>query len=467
MDNKKIKIAIDQIEVPKEDVLNAIDKGIKRGKQTKIKPISPNRKIMIACVATASIFGITLSSGFVNPNMNQVLASAPLIGGIYEEFGDKLGFKLAENNLVTELDQEINQNGVIVKLRGVYFDGNIVSVIGHVSGNIGKGEVSFDVNFENNKDDNDPWLNGKSTSIKKSVDGYDFQWKLEYPYKVIREDFTLPISIHKINGIKGNWNFNVPVTQEINKTLTINHSESYRNGEFQIKINEINLAKASATMVFETVAKYKDDQIDFYKAYDDNGNELFNFENNTRLYSSKVEDGYHLILRKMMNSIPKNTQTITFYPFVTISDPPVQQLLNTSSFTLESKRTNLGIKVNSVTEEGNKLIIDYQFQGLPEVLSRHRFDILVNNLSYAFALIDKDYVDQIEPENTVFPKNHSISRNKVNLINEKTYHFQSVFYLKGENEIENFSLENTILQFNFSSFIENEELAPFTIRLPK
>lgn len=467
MDNKKVKIAVNQIDVPKEDVLNAIDKGIKRGKQTKIKLFSTKRKVLVSCVATASIFGITLFSGFVNPNMNQVLASAPLIGGIYEEFGDKLGLKLAKNNLVTELDQEINQNGVTVKLKDVYFDGNVVSVIGHVSGNVGKGELSFDVNFENNNDDNDPWLNGKSTSIKKSEDGYDFQWKLEYPYKVIKEEFNLPISIHDINGIKGNWNFNIPITQEINKTLTINHSESYQNEQIQININEINLAKASATMVFETVSKYRDDHIDFYKAHDDNGNELFNFENNTRLHSTKEGDGYHLIFRKMMNNIDENAQSVTFYPFVSISDPPVQQLLNTPSFTLESERTNLGIKVNSVTEEENKLIIDYQFQGLPEVLSKHRFDILVNNLTYAFALIDKDYVEQIDPENSVLPKSHSISRNKVNLINEKTHHFQSVFYLDGENEIENFSLKNTILQFNFSSFIETEELAPFTIDLPK
>ncbi|KOR78367.1 hypothetical protein AM232_07755 [Bacillus sp. FJAT-21352] len=44
-----------------------------------------------------------------------------------------------------------------------------------------KGEVSFDVNFEHNKGDNDHWLNGMTTGIKKVNDGYNFQRKMEYP----------------------------------------------------------------------------------------------------------------------------------------------------------------------------------------------------------------------------------------------------------------------------------------------
>lgn len=472
MDNKEIKYVIDQIEVPKEEVLSAIDRGIKQSNQTEIKRHSLKKKIMISSIVAASIFGITLSSGFFNPNMNQVLAGAPFIGGIYEEFGDKMGLHLAQQNLVTELDQTITKNGVTVKLNNAYFDGNVVSITGHVSGNLDKGnnekgEVSFDVNFENNKGDNDPWLNGKSTDIQNTGNGYDFQWKLAYPYETIKDDFTLPIFIHYINGIKGEWQFNIPITQKKNKTLTINHSELYQNEGIQINIKEIKLAKASSTMVFETVSNYKGDQIDIEKAKDEKGNVLFHYSNNTRLSQSKEEDGYHLSLRKTINKIDEDVQSITLYPFMSISDPPVQQLLNTSTFILDSERTDLGIKVNDITKEGEKLILDYQFLGFEGEMSNHRLDLLLNNLSYAFTLIDKDFVEKIDPDNPVPPQNHSISRNEVKLLDKKTYQFQSVFYLNGENKIENFSLQKTVLQFDFSSFIGTKELAPFTVDLSK
>jgi hypothetical protein len=472
MDNKEIKYIIDQIEVPKEEVINAIDMGIKQSNQTEIKRHSSKKKLLISSIVAASVFGITLSSGFVNPNMNRVLAGAPFIGGIYEEFGDKMGMHLAQQNLVTELDQTITKNGVTVKLNNAYFDNDVVSITGHVSGNLDeekneKGEVSFDVNFENNTGDNDPWLNGKSTDIKNTGNGYDFQWKLSYPYKTIQDDFTLPISIHYINGIKGDWNFNIPIKQMKNKTLTINHSESNQDEGIQININEMKRAKASSTLVFETVSTYKDDHIDIEKAKDDKGNVLFNYANNTRLSQSKEEDGYHLSLRKTINKIDEDAQSITFYPFMSISESSVQQLLDSSSFILDSKRTDLAIKVNNITKENDKLILDYQFQGFEGKISNHRLDLLLNNLSYAFTLIDKNYVDKIDSENPVPPENHSLSRNEVKLIDKKTYQFQSVFHLNGENKIENFSLQDTVLQFDFSSFIETKELAPFTVDLPK
>jgi hypothetical protein len=468
MDNKEFKYIIDQIEVPKDEVLSAIDRGIKQSNQMKMKRHSPKKKILISSLVAASIFGITLSSGFINPKMNRVLAGAPFIGGIYEEFGDKMGLNLAKQNLITKLNQSITKNGVTINLNEAYFDGDVVSITGHVSGNLDagineKGEVSFDVNFENYKGDTDTWLS-MSKAIKKTGNGYDFQWKLAYPYKMIKDNFTLPISIHNINGIKGDWNFNIPIAQEKNQTLTINHSESYPNEGIQININEIKQAKASSTLLYETVYNFKGDEIYIKKAKDEKGNVLFNNPNDTVLSQSKEDDGYHFSLRKSINKLDEDVKSITFYPSLSISEPPAQQLLNRSSFELESKRTNLEIKVNNITKEKNKLILDYQFLGLSNNI-KHRFDLLINNLSYQFTLIDKDFVDKIDPENPVPPKNHSISRNEVKLLDKNTYHFQSVFHLDGEDKIENFSLQNTVLQFNFYSFFGTKDLSPFTVDL--
>jgi hypothetical protein len=476
--SKDIKRELENIDIPAE-LHNRVKLGVNQAKQEKLaQQNQPPRKIpfkrnkwKVGGIVAASILTITLSSGFVHPSMNQVLASTPLLGGIYEQFGDKMGMHLAEQNLVTQLDQEVTKNGVTVKLTNVYFDGDVVSITGNVSGDLSKGhnepgEVSFDVNFENNKGDNDPWLNGMSTGIQEKVSGYEFQWKMNYPYKEIKEEYKLPITVHYINGIEGEWTFNVPITQGHSTQLALDHVQQYENEGVAIKLKELKQSKASSSITFETITSFEGDNIELYKAEDENGKVLFHYANDTLLAGSKEDDGYHQTFRKTVDQIAEGTQAITFYPALTIADPTVQQRLDQPSFTLESERSDLAIKVNKVKQEGDKLILDYEFQGLEENLSNHKFELVHHNLSYAFNLVDKDFVDKIDPENPVPPEGHSISRNEVKVIDKENLKFQSVFDLKGEEKYENFTLEDTVLQMDFYSFIGNKELAPFTVELP-
>ena len=465
MDNKEINEAIEQIPVPKEKVFNAISKGINKD----VNPRYGKKKKVLAGVATtAAILGITVASGFFNPTMNNVLANAPLIGVLFQEFNDPTGVDLAYKNAVTELNQAITKNGVTVKLTSAYFDGSAVSITGFVSeevenGRNEKGEVSFDVNFEHNKGDNDPWL--RSNDIKKVENGYNFQWKMEYPYKSFNENFTLPITIHNINGIKGEWNFNIPIQQEKNSSLALNHEKGYPDDEVKIRIKEILTAKASSSLVYETVEKYKGDDIIISKAVDDKGN-VYRFGNQTDLEDSEQEDGYHNTVRTEMTKLNSSATSLTFYPQLNIAVPKVEQLLDKKSFTLKSQRLNLGLQVNDVTQNGEKLVVDYQLTGLPKNLSHHKLDIINHNLEYAFWLVDEKYISKIDPENPWPPKNHGIPFNKVKMIDKATAHYQSTFDLNGDEKIKNFKLENTILLFDFSTFVSSEDLKPFTVDLP-
>lgn len=466
MDNKEIKTAIEQIPVPKEKVFSAISKGInKEDGRGKAK-----RRKVLAGVATAALFGITVASGFVNPTMNKVLANTPLIGGIFQEFNDRTGMELANQDAVTELNQSLTKNGITVKLTSAYFDGSVVSITGFVNeavekGGNEKGEVSFDMNFEHYKGDHDPWLRGKSSGIKKVENGYNFQWKLEYPYESLKKNFTLPIKIHNINGIKGEWNFNIPIQQEKNRTLVINQEQGYPDDEVKIRIKEIQTAKVSSSLVYETVEKYKNDDIMISKAVDDNGN-VYRFGNRTYLDESKQEDGYHNTVRTEMTKIKSDITSLTFYPQINFVDPRVGHLLDEKSFDVKSTRFNYGLQVNDVTQKGDKLVIDYQLTGLPKNLSKGKLEIINHNLEYLFWLVDKDYLTEIDLDNPWPPKNHGIPFNKVKMIDKETAHFQSTFDLNGERRIENFKLENTMLLFDFSSFAPGKDLEPFTVILP-
>ena len=58
--------------------------------------------------------------------------------------------------------------------------------------------------------------------------------------------------------------------------------------------------------------------------------------------------------------------------------------LDKKSFTLKSERLNLGLQVNDVTQNGKKLVVDYQLTGLPKNLSQDKLDIINHNLEYLF-----------------------------------------------------------------------------------
>ena len=288
---------------------------------------------------------------------------------------------------------------------------------------------------------------------------------MEYPYKSFNENFTLPITIHNINGIKGEWNFNIPIQQEKNSTLALNHEKGYPDDEVKIRIKEILTAKASSSLVYETVEKYKGDDIIISKAVDDKGN-VYRFGNQTDLEDSEQEDGYHSTVRTEMTKLNSSATSLTFYPQLNIAVPKVEQLLDKKSFTLKSQRLNLGLQVNDVTQNGEKLVVDYQLTGLPKNLSHHKLDIINHNLEYAFWLVDEKYISKIDPENPWPPKNHGIPFNKVKMIDKATAHYQSTFDLNGDEKIKNFKLENTILLFDFSTFVSSEDLKPFTVDLP-
>ncbi|MCH1627898.1 DUF4179 domain-containing protein [Ferdinandcohnia quinoae] len=467
MDNKELNDAIEQIPVPKEKVFNAISNGVNKDLD---RGNGKKKKVLTGVVTTAAILGITIASGFFNPTMNNVLANAPLIGAIFQEFNDSTGIDLANKNAVTELNQAITKNGLTVKLTSAYFDGIVVSITGFVgeeveNGRNEKGEVSFDANFEDYKGDHDPWLNGKSTDIKKVDNGYNFQWKMKYPYKSFDENFTLPITIHNINGIKGEWKFNIPIQQDKNTTLALNHEQGYPEDGVKIRMKEILTAKASSSFVYETVKKYKGDDIIISKAVDDKGN-VYRFGNKTVLQDSEQGDGYHSTVRTEMTKLHSSATSLTFYPQLNIAVPKVEQLLDKKSFIVKSERLNVGLQVNDVTQSGEKLVVDYQITGLPKQLSQDRLDIIKNNLEYAFWLVDEKYMSEIDPENAWPPKNHGIPFNKVKMIDKETAHYQSTFDLNGDEKIKNFKLENTILLFDFSTFVSFEDLKPFTIELP-
>lgn len=197
----------------------------------------------------------------------------------------------------------------------------------------------------------------------------------------------------------------------------------------------------------------------------DEEGKVYRFGNGTTIEESKQRDGYHKTIRTEMTKLNSKIDSLTFYPQISVADPKAEQLLDKRTFALKSKRLDLGLQVNDIKQKDGKLVIDYHLTGFPKELSKDKLEMIENNLQYEFLLVDKEYIGKINPENPVPPKNHGIFLNKVKTINKKTMHFQSTFDLNGEYKIKNFKLENTIMQFDFSSFVPAKDLKPMAVNL--
>ena len=470
MEEKDLKKAFNQIPVPKESVFKAIDDGLKQGNEKK-RPQTMKRKLLYGGVASIAILSLTISSGFIHPTMNKVLAKTPLVGQIFKDFEDPLGIELAEQNLVTELNKTSTKKGINVTLTNAYFDGYIVSITGHVDGNLKEqnpgesDELSMDENFENYEGDADPWLNG-STAFKKKGDGFDFQMTLNYPYEELKENFDLPITIHSINGTKGEWKFSVPIKQKKNKAIALDYAKSYPNENVQIKINELLFGSVSSTIMLETKTEYENDDIYIGKATDNKGNELYM----DRVWVDKEKDNeLNGVQRYSTEKLDPEAKSITFYPSLGLNEPFAEKNLATgTSFTLKSQRSDKSIRVNGIKHEQDKLIIDYHVLGFPKNLKEEKYETLLHNLGYQFNIVDPR-IDM--DENWPF----YIHRNHVKVLDKDTLHFQSVFDLSGEvvydgdmvQKITSFEMDRAILQFDFNPFLDTVELEPFTVKIPQ
>jgi len=458
MDRQKWIKEVNSVDVPKEEVFQAISQGIKQAEK-------PRRKKQIIFGAlTAAAATIIIGSGFVSPAANQVLAKTPIIGELYKKFDDKLGMKLAEEDMVTNLNETITKKGVTLKVTSAYFDGFQVTIVGEV---YKKGkwpanepdEISFDMNFEDYKGDTDPWLDGHTSNFNQIKDGFEFHWTMNYPYEDIKENMELPITIHYINGVKGDWKFSVPVEQRKFTEMNFAHKEIFENGSY-IETKRILEGSENPTLIYSISNPDEHDQVYLSKAVDNKGNEVISGFN-SQLVDDSPEDFIETFASEIYN-LDKEAKTITFYPELSINEDTLYQNLNKSGFVLASNRSDLALHVNSVKQEKDKLILDYNITGTLDKASKSD---LKYNLEYALTLVDEKHMKDIDEDNPFPPEGHSISRNKLKVLDREKLHFQSVFDLKGEGKIENFKLEDTVLGINFSTYFNSIELEPFTVKL--
>ena len=233
----EIKDAIEKIEVPIDKLDKTIDAAIKRGK-TKHK--KPKRKLYpFIGIATLATF-VLIGSAFVSPAMAKVLSSIPVLSSVFEFVGDK-GLEIAsQKGLSEKIEKTSTDKNISLTMMDTFFDGTRLSIsyIQEFPGNWGDlGELELKVN-------------GKEINYSDSRTG-EFLSDNQYagviniePTEELPDSFDLSIRLNNIGEIKGNWNFEIPVTKskEEVKTIHPNQTMAYKGTKMTVKTVKIGPA---------------------------------------------------------------------------------------------------------------------------------------------------------------------------------------------------------------------------------
>lgn len=246
----------DEIEVPKAEIEHAIKQGIKKGKKAEIlrkNKIISKRISICGSVATAAL----LASGLFIAPIGNVLAQVPFIGDYYQKFQLSVGEEIASEQLLTEIDESVTNNGVTMTITSAFYDGHFLGITFKATGEslldkIGGDKVpetgyTYDL-FQQN-DDTDGF-GGTNARLVKEGDAYVGAIIFNND-REMNNISTLPITFTYIAGVFGEWTFNVPIEMLPSKTLSLQQTSTSKGQDYIVQFTDAIINKTSLVVNFE------------------------------------------------------------------------------------------------------------------------------------------------------------------------------------------------------------------------
>ncbi|MET3195237.1 DUF4179 domain-containing protein [Gottfriedia sp. OAE603] len=254
MNKQTFREHVDSIEIPQEDVIKAIKIGVNRAKTAPtLQGVIKGKKLITSIAIAASLL---LTSSFIVPAFSHALADTPLIGSFYETFNQLIGRNLDQQKLVTKLNQSSTYQGIDVKIKGAYYDGNVIGFKFNINGDVVKsddgryyvmyklfgGDTSIDDSIE-------------ITEIKKSKNGFSGNIQFYNFSKEVLKSMDVPLSFTKIGEKEGNWDFNVPI-QQIQATEFLVKGVEGKNEKDNISLKVMSILYGKASTVINYQVTY-------------------------------------------------------------------------------------------------------------------------------------------------------------------------------------------------------------------
>ncbi|BAK16761.1 xanthosine triphosphate pyrophosphatase [Solibacillus silvestris StLB046] len=305
-----------EIEVPTDEVFQAIQLGIEQAQQLEIKAkrTKVTKRMTYFTSVAAALF---LASGFIFTPVSNVLAQVPLIGGIYEKYQMSIGEQIAHEQLLTEMSLIANDQDIQVEVTSVFYDtayvGMTFKATGAVTNTIGGDkapEAGFTYEMFDGKDTS-TW-GGALGSLTKTENGYTGALILDVPANVTEDVISFPITFTHMAGVRGEWSFDLAVEKLPFKQQIINQQVTSKNRELSITFDEIQIGRTNArisyTANFESTIE---GQTYTFEAYTIHGEKInFNQISNATL----------------LLELPKDTTSIKIVPVLKINSVKTEQL---------------------------------------------------------------------------------------------------------------------------------------------
>jgi Domain of unknown function (DUF4179) len=328
MDKDTFSNKINEVEVPKEDVLQAIKLGVSRA----VQEASPKKKkfISIAWISVTVAVGILVASSLIVPSFSRVLADAPVIGGWYAGFNDVVGRSLEEQDLVTKLNQTFSSNGVDVALKSAYYDGYLIGISFDVKGEIRDRDGYYYALYELFNGDPHADETKELTTLEKTKDGYTGHIRIVYPYKDLPKNNTIPVSFERIGEKRGNWQFDVPVKQnQVEEHAFENKESTNPEGNVIFNVDSVLYGKASTAIIYRVT--YPKGELDSsismlnVQSINDESFIIDGFASDGKI--EKITDGNKTtVVRRIVFSQLLKNKTLNVSPSINTTFSPVEPL---------------------------------------------------------------------------------------------------------------------------------------------
>lgn len=291
-----------KIDVPKEDVMKAIQTGIRKGAACSWRA-KRKKRIKVFSISAAAIIAL-FSSGFIFPVVSHVMADIPFLAKLYEH--DQVATSLESQRLITKLDEKASYGGVDVTVTDAYYDGAMIGVTFDVKGDMGdsKEMYAFYEIFHA-----DPHIQETKELVKLlPIDGgYKGHIQLSYPRGGLPVETTLPLKFLEIGKIgarwkeaEGKWNFDVPLKQLPHETILL--GEESRMDGYKVKLEKRIDGKSSSALEYSISypAAGKHDSVRL-ELFNDKGKQLIGGTSDSKI-GKKTENG--MVLERRRLTIP-------------------------------------------------------------------------------------------------------------------------------------------------------------------
>ncbi|WP_226086268.1 DUF4179 domain-containing protein [Mesobacillus sp. S13] len=288
MEKKMFHECVDRIDVPEDDVVKAIQAGVRKGSRMKPK----RRPLFKTAAVSAAAAALFISSGFMFPSMASVMAEIPILAKLYEN--DKVAENLSSQQLITELNEKAAFAGIDVTVTEAYYDGAIIGVTFDVKGEVKGNEDEIYAFYEIFDRDHNIEETMELVKLVPDGDGYKGHIQLSSPRAELPAETTLPFNIIGIGEIsdnwkdeQGKWNFDVPISQLPFETIALDQATEL--GQHKIAFEK--LIKGTSSMAIEYTLSYPEgSQKVRFDLSDGNGKQLIGGTSDAKL-EKKIENG--------------------------------------------------------------------------------------------------------------------------------------------------------------------------------